>query len=118
MAETLAHARYHRLPVYSVMPRTFVALSVRLHHVLDLTPDDRYRSLRVSKRSLLRTDWRREMDQGRCPVTQAIGWASYEAGLEAILVPSAADVRGQNLVVFPAALVPQSHIDVIHADRL
>jgi RES domain-containing protein len=118
MAETLAHARYHGLPVHSVMPRTFVALSVRLHHVLDLTRDELYRSLPVSKSRLLRTDWRREMDQGRRPITQAIGRASYQAGLEGILVPSAADLDGQNLVIFPAAFVQDSGIDVLHPDRL
>lgn len=36
MAETLAHYRYYGIPVEDAMPRTFVAIVVRLQAVLDL----------------------------------------------------------------------------------
>jgi hypothetical protein len=43
---------------------------------------------------------------------------AYEAGLEALLVPSAAHLDGLNLVIFPAVLLPESRIDVLDPDQL
>ena len=37
MEETLAHFRYYGIPPHAAMPRTFVAIHVRLTKVLDLT---------------------------------------------------------------------------------
>src|SRR5437763_631733 len=36
MAETLAHNRYYGIPIEDAMPRTFVAIEVKLKSVLDL----------------------------------------------------------------------------------
>lgn len=118
MAETLAYARYYRLPVQSVMPRTFIALKVQVQRLLDLTQEQVREALPMTEDSLLRSDWRREMVRGEIAITQAIGRAAYDAGLEAILVPSAAQKGGQNLIAFPTAFLRGSHIDVLDADRL
>ena len=101
MAETLAHARYYELPAQAVMPRTFVALSFALNRVLDLTGGDIRRRLAFSKDRMVQTDWRAEMEAGNVPLTQALGQAASDIGLEGLLVPSAAEPSGQNIVAFP-----------------
>src|SRR5690606_2102466 len=73
MAETLAQHRYYRLPVENAMPRTFVAIEVRLQRVLDLSDGAIRRRLGVSARRIQTGDWRRENGEGREALTQAIG---------------------------------------------
>jgi RES domain-containing protein len=118
LEETLAHARYYGLPINTSMPRTFVAIETQLSHVLDLTDGSLRRSLRVSERKLLDCDWRAEAAAGRIPITQQVGGLAASAGLEAILVRSAADHSGFNLVVFPENLRSTSRIEVVSPDKL
>lgn len=63
-------------------------------------------------------DWRREMRAGHEPITQAIGRAAFEVGWEGLIVPSAADPGGYNLLVFPESLFPSSRLRVAQAGRL
>ena len=72
----------------------------------------------VSECRMLEIDWRQAMASGSVPVTQRIGQAASETGLEGLLVPSAAERQGVNLVVFPQNLRSSSSIAVIDADRL
>ena len=58
------------------------------------------------------------MQAGKTPLTQQLGRAVHRAGLEGLLVPSAADLGGQNLVVFVENLQPGSTLEVVAADRL
>lgn len=101
MAETLAQARYYGWAEQAVMPRTFVAISFSLKRVLDLTDGDIRRRLAVSQTRMIQTDWLAEMAAGTVPVTQLLGQAAAEIGLEGLLVPSAADPGGRNIVAFP-----------------
>ncbi len=118
LAETLAHARYYGLPVDDVMPRTFVAIEAKLQTVLDLRQRAIRRRLQVSADLILQVDWRNEMRQGREPITQAIGRAASQAGWEGLLVRSAADRAGSNLLVFPDNLRPGSEVRVRNPGRL
>jgi RES domain-containing protein len=118
MAETLAHNRYFGIPIEDVMPRTFVALHVHLHAVLDFREGQVRQRLQVSLDRILTVDWRMEAKAGLQPITQAIGRAGFEIGLEGLIVPSAADPRGDNLVVFPDNLHANSKIQVLNPDRL
>lgn len=113
MAEALAHARYYGFPIQSVMPRTFIALHLQLQRVLDLSKAKVRKKLGISKPRLVKTDWRAEMDLHQVPVTQAIGQAAFEAGIEALIVPSAADPAERNLVVFPDCLLKGSSMTVL-----
>jgi hypothetical protein len=56
--------------------------------------------------------------RGRTPITQQVGAAAAVAGFEGILVRSAADRVGQNLVVFVDNLRSGSRLDVLAPDRL
>jgi RES domain-containing protein len=86
--------------------------------VLDLTDGTVRHSLGVSDKRLLRCDWRAETQSGKTPLTQAIGLGVYPAGFEGLLVRSAADPNGQNLVVFVENLHPGSTLAIVAADQL
>jgi RES domain-containing protein len=118
MAETLEHARYYDIQPWRLMRRVFCALEVRLARTLDLTRGDVRHRIRVSHERMIREDWRQRMSRGEEALTQAIGRAAFEAGLEALVVPSAALRRGRNLLVFPQNLSPTSRLVEVDAQRL
>jgi RES domain-containing protein len=118
MAETLAQSRYFGIPIEESMPRVFVATVVNLHSVLDLRQGLVRQRLQVSQDRILAVDWRKEVHAGRVPITQLIGQAAAEIGLEGLIVPSAADHKGHNLLVFPENLATSSSATVLHAERL
>jgi hypothetical protein len=118
MAEALAHSRYFGFPIEAAMPRTFVAIEVTLSALIDFRLGFVRQRLRVSLDRILFVDWRKEVRAGREPITQSIGRAAFEVGVEAMIIPSAADSSGPNLMVFPSNLRPGSSIRVLHADRL
>ncbi len=118
MAESLAHNRYFGIPVQDAMPRTFVAISVKLKRLIDLRQSSVRQRLHVSMDGILTVDWRKEVKAGHLPITQAIGQAAFDVGLEGLIVPSAADLEGFNVLVFPENLKKISEIRVLNSDRL
>jgi RES domain-containing protein len=118
MAETLAHHRYYGIPVEDAMPRMFVAMEARLQAVLDFRQGTVRQRIQVSLDRILKVDWRKEVQAGRDPITQTIGHAASELGWEGMIVPSAADPKGHNLLVFPENLHGDSEVRVLHPDRL
>ena len=118
MAETLAHHRYYGLPVEDAMPRMFVAMEARLRSVLDFRRGSVRQRIRVSLDRIMTLDWRKEVRAGRDPITQTIGRAASQLGWEGMVVPSAADPKGCNLLVFPQNLQSGSEVRVLHPDRL
>ena len=118
MAETLAHNRYNGLPIEDAMPRVFVAIAARLKSVLDLRDGKVRRRLRVSEARILTVDWRTEVRLGGEPITQRLGRAAHAAGWEGLVVPSAADSGGHNLLVFPDRVGPESAVALLNPDVL
>jgi RES domain-containing protein len=118
VAEALAYVRHYGIPDADALPRLLVALQASLASLADLTEGSARRILGVSHRRLRSEPWRRAADAGREALTQAIGRAAFEAGLEALLVPSAANRAGANLVVFPERLRPGSRLDVGRTERI
>lgn len=118
MAETLAHARYYGLPEHAAMPRTFVAISFNLKRVLDLTDGDIRRRLAVSRKRMVEADWRAEMDAGNVPLTQLLGQAASEIGLDGLLAPSNAEPSGRNIVAFPENFKTAGAVVVLAPDKL
>ena len=112
MAESLAQHRHYGIPDADALPRILLAIDARLGACVDLTDGRARRTLRVSRRRMRNEPWRRKQNAGREALTQAIGRAAFEAGLEALLVPSAAVAGGSNLLVFPALLRPGSRLRV------
>jgi RES domain-containing protein len=117
MAETLAHYRYYGIPIEDSMPRTFVAIKTTLK-VIDFRVGTIRQRIRVSLTRLLDIDWRKELREGREPLTHTIGRAAFEIGLEGIIVPSAADSNGTNLLIFPDNLRSVSQIQLLNPDQL
>jgi RES domain-containing protein len=118
MAETLAHNRYYGIAVEDAMPRTFVAIKAKLIAIVDFRLGSVRQRIQVSQDRTLSVDWRKEVAARREPITQLIGRAASEVGLEGIIVPSAADPSGHNLLIFPGNLQTGSEIRVLNPDGL
>lgn len=106
------------LPLSSIRPRVTAGAEVSLAKVLDLTDALVRRKLRFSREDLVDEDWRAIQAAGEESWTQAIGRGCYEAGFEGILVPSARNTKGKNIVVFPKSLSKPSKLRMIAADEL
>jgi len=117
LAEYLAQHRYFGWPESSAMPYVSVAIEVSLQLVLDLTSGSARRALGVSLARMLDGTWRKAA--ARESLTQAIGRVAFEAQIEAVLVPSSADRKGSNLVIFPGNLLPPgSWLKIVNRDQL
>ena len=112
LAEVLSRFRDYGITVADAMPRVLAAVEVSVASLADLTTPGARKSLRVSRRRMRKEDWRRATDEGREALTQAIGRAAFERGLEGLLVFSAPDPAGHNLVLFPARLGAASRLRV------
>jgi RES domain-containing protein len=118
MAEALAHHRYYGIPIHAALPRTFVSIEVRLSVVLDLCDGEIRQRFGFSRARMLTHDWREAAAKGQASETQACGGAVASLGWEGMIVPSAADTPGRNLVIFSENLRESSGLTVINADRL
>ncbi len=118
MEESLSHFRYYGIALHSAMPRIFVAIQAKLSKVVDLTEGANRKRLLVAERRLLECDWRREMASGIVPLPQLVGQAASEAGLEALVVRSATDITGRNIVIFPKNLRKSSQLNILSPDKL
>lgn len=118
-AEALAHHRHFHLPVESALPRVLAAAQVVLQRTLDLTDAKVRKTMRVSREALLTEDWRAANASGGEALTQAIGRLIWETEWEGLLVPSAADPKGINLIVFPGNLTPPGgYLLIVNREQL
>jgi filamentous hemagglutinin len=118
-AEALSHHHYFDLPLETALPRVLVSIRVNLGRVLNLTEQRVARALGVSRARLTGEDWRASNVRGEEALTQAIGRLAWQAEWEGLLVPSAQDPGGVNLIIFPGNLVPPaSYLLIINRDQL
>jgi RES domain-containing protein len=94
------------------------ALEIDLHPALDLTDGRVRRALRVSRDRMLAEPWWLLQDMGREALTQALGRLARDHGFVALLVPSAARLRGGNVVVYPDRIGAEGRLTVVNPDRL
>ena len=113
LSEALAHVKYFNLPTSKALPRVLVALHLKATRVLDLRDGQVRKTLILSDDTIKKLDWRAENQKGAEAVTQAWGHALAHGGFEAAIVPSAADSRGANVLVFPENLLAGSHFAVV-----
>ena len=106
------------LPLSGIRPRVTAGAEVSLVKVLDLTDASVRRKIGFSREDLVDEDWRAIQAAGEESWTQAIGRGCYEAGFEGILVPSARNIKGKNIVVFPKSLSKSSKLRMIATDEL
>lgn len=111
--ESFALARKLGFAPRDLLPRVIRAIHVRVSRLVDTTDGDIRRSLMVSKQRMLDADWRKANARGKEALTQAIGRAAAEAGLEGLVVASAEGQGETNLVLFPNNLRSRSRVDVV-----
>jgi RES domain-containing protein len=116
LAESKANHVYYGLDPADVLPRTLVAVDIRLGKVLDLTDGKVRKALGISSERMRMDDWRSFNRKGMEALTQAIGRAAYEVGLEGLVVPACDG--GKNLVMFPGNLQRASNVAIRNAERL
>ncbi len=116
LAEAKANHLYYRLDPADALPRTIVAVDVRLAAVLDLTDGMVRKTLGVSATRMRGDDWRKLNRRGAESLTQAIGRAGYESGLEALVVPACDG--GRNIVWFPGNLRGGSNTTIRNVHKL
>jgi hypothetical protein len=74
---------------------------------------------RFSSAAVLQADWRADAEARREALPQAIGRLAWIAKWEGLLVPSAADPKGTNLIIFPGNLdAPRSYLVIVNRDLL
>ena len=111
--ETFGLARKLGFPPRNLLPRVIQAMSVSVSRLVNATDGDIRTSLGVSKARMLETDWRKENARGREALTQAIGRAVAEGGLEGLIVPSVESPHEPNLALFMDNLRPLSKVEVL-----
>lgn len=93
-------------------PRTLLTISVTLQRVADLRDSSAHTALGVTFANLTGT-WRRAQRHGRT-ITQEIGAAALDIGLEGLLVPSACVPDAFNLVVIEDNMLTTSLLQVYY----
>jgi RES domain-containing protein len=116
LAESKAHFLYYGLDPADALPRTIVAVDVKLAKVLDLTDGMVRKTLGVSATRMRGDDWRKLNRRGTESLTQAIGRAGYESGLEGMIVPACDG--GRNVVWFPGNLRETSKATIRNIGKL
>jgi RES domain-containing protein len=90
-------------------PYLLLSVQVQLQQVIRL--EDWLADLEINLENLL-APWRHLQNEGKLPLTQAIGTAALNVGLEGLIVPSRLRGDAHNLVVFPSNLQTDSSIEV------
>jgi RES domain-containing protein len=116
LAEAKAHFVYYGLDPANALPRTIVAIDAKLVKVLDLTDGTVRKTLGVSATRMRGDDWRKLNRRGAESLTQAIGRAGYESGLEGLIVPACDG--GRNVVWFPGNLRGMSKASIRNVSKL
>lgn len=98
-------------------PRVSVELVVELNHVVDLTKLHRAIDSPTVK-EMLAEDWEKLNARGKETTAQAFGRAIRNLNFEGLIVPSARDLRGRNLLWFPDDLHPKSQIKIVGKEKL
>ncbi len=88
-----------------------MTIDFALQRVVDVTDPAVLKALRVPKRALT-AGWTDDVDAGRVPLTHLIGAAALDAGIEALLVPSARHRSATNLAVIPHNLLAGSYVEI------
>ena len=113
LAESLEAVRYFGFPVHKGLPKVLVSLRFQLKKVLDLTDGKVRQKLKMGEYIIRSTDWRSINLSKKEAVTQAVGRCAHAIGLEGLMVPSAVDSAGSNLIVFPENLSSKSHFNLV-----
>jgi RES domain-containing protein len=118
LAETVGSYGDYAIPFAHRLPLVMVGIEVKLHRVLDFTDGKLRQHLGVSESRMLDAEWQIAQDKNGEGLTQAIGRLAWEAGIEALLVPSARLKKEKTLVIFPDQLSKSSRLRIINRHEL
>ena len=113
LEEVLAPSRRKNLSDANSLPRVLVCISVKLNVLLDLTDGNLRKKLRVSRKRMIEERWWSRNFNQQEAITQAVGRAAFAQHYEGMIVPSAADPHGSNVIVYPENLIASSELRVI-----
>jgi len=102
----------------SMQPRVTAGAKIVLQEVFDLTSPTNRRKIAFSRNELVSEDWHAIQSAGDESWTQAIGRGALKAGSEGLLVPSAQNPKGTNLVIFPKNLHAGSSMKILGKEAL
>jgi RES domain-containing protein len=117
LAELLAYYQHQGLPETEALPFVLVGFDVLLERVIDLRKKKLLQQLAVTREQLLREPWRELQEEGQEALSQAVGRIAFEAEVEGLLVPSARERGGNNLVVFNPAGLPRGRIRLVKKEQ-
>ena len=98
-------------------PRVTAGADGSLVKALDVTDASVRRTLGFHREELGEEDWRSLQASGDESWPQSLRCGCYEAGFGGILVPSARNTKGENIVVFTKNLSKSSKLRMIAADE-
>ena len=106
---TTTHEAYQNFntfgfPMTKIEPRVMAGATANFDKVLELTDAKVQTKIGFTSKELVDEDWETIQASGEESWTQAIGRGCLSAGFEAILVPSARNAKGKNIVIFTANL--------------
>lgn len=116
--EAYQNVIFYKLPLSSIRPRVMAGAEVVLSKVLDVTKASIRRKLGFSREELVNEDWRGTQAGGDESWTQAIGRGCFRSGFDGILVPSARNPNGKNIVLFPKNFTAASKLRIIAAEDI
>ena len=104
---TTTHKAYQNyntfgFPMTKIEPRVMAGAKANFDKVLDLTDAKVQTKIGFTSKELVEEDWETIQASGEESWTQAIGRGCLSAGFGAILVPSARNAKGKNIVIFTA----------------
>ena len=119
---TTTHEAYQNFntfgfPMTKIEPRVMAGAKANFDKVLDLTDAKVQTKIGFTSKELVGEDWETIQESGEESWTQAIGRGCLLAGFEAILVPSARNAKGKNIVIFTANLTGGG-IRILAPDKL
>jgi RES domain-containing protein len=118
IAESLRTGRKYGIAASTRTPLVLVAIDVILTRALDLTARQVRSRLGVSNEKMVANDWLAEQLNGLECRSQLVGRLAFEAGVEALIVPSTLRNRRKNLVIFPERLLLNSRLEVVNKEEL
>nr|AQQ74844.1 hypothetical protein [uncultured bacterium] len=114
MIESLAYQRRAGLPVERALPLVFKAISVEVERLLDLTDTSVLTDLGVMADQIRADTWWLARARGEESLTQSLGRAAYDCGVQALLTSSAHTfAHGQNVIALPDRIRPPSYLKVL-----
>ena len=118
IAESLGLAGSYGFDPAKRLPLTLVAIDARLNAVFDFTHARVRKSVGITLTAMNACEWRMDNAAGEEALTQALGRAAYELGVEGVLVPSAVKRTFIDLNVFPENLRNARQLTVRSSERL